>query len=298
MNEPIRLVLGFSAGSASDEIARIVAPALASALSTPVEIELRPGQNGAAAASAVATAAADGRTLFMATLGTHALAPHLQTDLPYDPLHHFAPVALVAAAPLVLACHPSLGVSGARGLIDLAKREPGKLTYGTSAIGGAPHLAAELFEAMAGVQLRHVRYSETTQLYADLETGRIAVSFNNVMSMLPRCTSGRLRALAVTTALRSPAAETIPTLAEDALPGYDMSNWLGIVAPRGTAPSRVAWLNEGIARALRDPAIRSAMLAGGVTPRGGSPDTFAEFMAAELARWAPVVSRFRDAAHA
>ena len=298
MNEPIRLVLGFSPGSASDQIARIVAPALSRALATPVEIELRLGENGAAAARETATAAANGSTLFMATLGTHALAPHLEAGLPYDPLHDFAAVALVASAPLVLACHVSLGVSDARGLIELAKREPGKLTYGTSAIGGAPHLAAELFEAMAGVELRHVRYAETTRLYDDLEAGRIALSFNNMMSMLPRCTSGRLRALAVTAASRSPAAEAIPTLAEAALPGYDVSNWLGIVAPRGIAAPSIARLNGGIASALRDPAVRSAMLAGGVTPCGGSPDAFANFMAAELKRWAPVVSRFRAPAHA
>lgn len=294
MSNCIHLLLGFSGGSASDQIARLIAPALSRELGKPVEIKLRPGNNGADAASEVATANADGNTLFMATLGTHALAPHLDAGLPYDPLHHFAPVSLLATAPLMLACHPSLEISDARELIEFARAHPGTLTYGTSAIGGAPHLAAELFQAMANIEMRHVRYDKTERLYEDLEAKRISVSFNNMMSMLPRCQSGALRALAVTSAARSAAAEDLPTLTETALPGYEVSNWLGIVAPKATASAIVGKLSGAIAAALNSHEIAASFKAAGVTPCGSKPEEFAAFMEQEITRWGPVVARFRD----
>jgi tripartite-type tricarboxylate transporter receptor subunit TctC len=290
---PIRLVLGFSPGSASDQIARAIAPALSRALSVSIDIELRPGRNGAEAAAHVAAAAGDGRTLFMATLGTHALAPHLDAALPYDPVHHFTPVSLVATAPLVLACPPSLGISQARELIDLARAKPRTLGYGTSAVGGAPHLAAELFQDMAGVEMRHVRFDRTEELYQDLEAGRIALSFNNMMSMLPRCRDGRLRALGVTSAKRNAAAPDIPALGERALPGYDVSNWVGIVAPRAMPREVADELAAAIGAALGDGTVRDAFTSAGVAPGAGTPDQFAEFIATEIARWGPVVARFR-----
>ena len=230
----------------------------------------------------------------MATLGTHAFAPHLDRDLPYDPLRHFSPVSLVASAPLVLACHPSLGVASARELIELARTQPGSLTYGTSAIGGAPHLAAALFESAAGIEMQHVRYDHTERLYDDLEAGRISLSFNNMMSMLPRCRSGALRALAVTSARRSEACEDLPTLAESGLPGYEVSNWVGIVAPKSTPEGRVQELSRAIAAALKESTLAEAFRATGVTPRGSTSSEFTDFIATELRRWAPVVARFRE----
>ena len=235
---PVRLIVGFSAGSASDLIARGLKSELSRELGARVEIELRPGGNGAPAACEVATSEADGKTLFMATMGTHALAPHLGETLPYDPVQHFAPVSLVALAPLVLACHESLEVSNAHELIELARTRPGEITYGTSAVGGAPHVAAELFQSLAGIEMRHVRYEHTERLYKELEAGLISISFNNIMSMLPRCRGGSLKALAVTSAGRSAVAPDVPTLIESGLPGYEVTNWVGIVAPKNT-PSAV-----------------------------------------------------------
>ena len=293
MPETVRLILGFSPGSASDQIARAIAPALERELGKRIEIELRPGNNGADAACAVATAEADGLTLFMATLGTHALAPLLDENLPYDPQHHFAAVSLVASAPLVLGCHPSLGVANVRELVDLAHARPGELTYGTSAIGGAPHLASELFQSMAGVEMRHVQYDHTERLYADLESGAIALSFNNMMSMLPRCHGGRIRALAVTSDRRSAAAEDLPALAET-LPGYEVSNWVGIVAPKATPEPIVARLSNAIAAAVRHAIVAATLQTAGVTVRGSTPAEFAEHIASELRRWGPIVARFRD----
>lgn len=290
----IRLVLGFSPGSASDEIARALAPALSRTLGASIDIELRPGANGSTAAAQVADAPADGNTLFVATLGTHALAPHLNPALPYDPVHHFSPVSLVAKAPLVLACHPSLDIENAQALIALARAQPSALGYGTSAVGGAPHLAAELFQDMAGIALCHVRFDRTGDLYNELEAGRIALSFNNAMSMLPRCRSGRLQALGVTSTERSLAAPEIPALGADTLPGYDVSNWVGIVAPRATPRAVVGDLSAAIAAALQDEEVRETFLRAGVTPSPTTPENFAAFIAAEIARWGPVTARFRN----
>jgi tripartite-type tricarboxylate transporter receptor subunit TctC len=290
---PIRLVLGFSAGSASDQIAQALAPELSRQLGRTIEIELRPGSNGAAGACEVATALPDGNTLYMATLGTHALAPHLEAPLPYDPLQHFSAVSLVAIAPLVLACHESLKVSNARELIELARKHPGEITYGTSAIAGAPHLAAELFQSIAGIEMRHVRYERTERLYEELEAGIISISFNNIMSMMPRCKGGTLRALAVTSVGRSAVAPDVPTLIESGLPGYDVTNWLGLVAPAGTAFDVVDELAKALARAVKTPALEQHFLSAGVSPCATTPAQFTDFMTAELQRWSSVVEDFR-----
>jgi putative tricarboxylic transport membrane protein len=286
-DRPVRLVLGFSPGSASDEIARALVPAWAARLGCTVTIELRPGANGAKAAREVAASAPDGHTLFMATLGTHALAPHLPERVGYDPLRDFVPVSLIARSPLVLACHAGVPASSTRELIDLARADPGALTYGTSAIGGAPHLAAELFQAMAGVVMRHVRYDTTEQLYEDLEAGMISLSFNNIMSMLRHCRNGQLRAVAVSGATRSTVAPELPTIAESGVPGYEISNWLGIVAPRGTPDHLVAALRDALA-GVSLPQLSGA----GVEYRPSTPQEFGQFIAREIERWGPVVRRF------
>ena len=169
----MKLVIGFSPGSMSDDIARILAAALHEVCGIAVTIERRLGENGIAAARAAAAAAPDGDTVFMATLGTHAIAPLLNAPAPYDPLRDFAPVALLTQSPMLLACHPSLGIRSVADLIARASAQNDQLTYATSAIGGAPHLAAELFMSLTGTRMRHLRYDETEKLYADLEAGRV-----------------------------------------------------------------------------------------------------------------------------
>ena len=292
----IRIVIGFSPESASDQIARTIAPALSRAMDRGIEIVPRPGNSGADAACEVARSAPDGATLFVATLGTHALASHLDARLPYDPLRDFAPVSLLTQSPLVLGVHASLGISSVHALLERARAHPGELTYGTSAIGGAPHLAAELFQTLTGVEMRHVRYRHTERLYDDLRAGSLALSFNNMMSMLPRCVDGAIRALAVTTSSRSRAAADLPTLAECGVDGYEMSNWLALVAPQGTAAAAIQEIRKAIVTALADDAVGAGLRRGGVEPIGSTPHELAQFMAAELARWRPVVARFRDTA--
>lgn len=293
---PIRLVIGFSPGSASDQIAALIAAPFAARLGRTVTLVRSPGNNGVDAARAVAAADADGNTLFVATLGTHALAPCLRTPSPYDACRDFAPVALLVRAPLLLACHPAVPVRSPGELVVLARGAVGTLTYATSAVGGAPHLAAELFQHLAGITLRHVRFDDTNVLYRDLEAGRVSLSFNNIMSMLPRVRAGALRALAVSTADRSSVAPDVPAIADSGLPGYDVSNWLGVVAPKGVASGTIAALSAALSGALQDAEVRAALAAAGVTPDAGTPEVFAEFMAAELQRWRPVVARFRDTA--
>ena len=290
---PIRLVLGFSPGSASDLIARALLPELGRQWGQPVAAELHQGEGGAIGAQIVARSAPDGYTLFMATLGTHALAPHCSRPLSYDPVRDFAPVSLVAHMPLVLACHPSIEAESVGQLIALVRARRRRFTYASSAVGGAPHLAAELFQSMAQVEMKHVVYDNTDKLYADFVAGRVALSFNNVLSMASRIHAGTLRGLAVTARERSPVLPHLPTMAEAGLAGYEVTNWLGVVAPAGTPPEIVAVLHCGIVAALRAQAVRKQLGAVGVEAWSSTPDEFTAHIDRELARWAPVVARFR-----
>jgi tripartite-type tricarboxylate transporter receptor subunit TctC len=289
----VRLIIGFSPGSASDQIARTIVPALSRVLGRHVRIDPHPGGNGVPAATLAARAPGDGSTLFVATLGTHALAPHVDPMLPYSPTRDFAPVSLVSRSPLVFARGPAIGVQSVRELIDFARSHPNALTYGTSAVGGAPHLAAELFQHMAHVELRHVRYDATERLYDDLEAGRISVSFNNAMSMLPRVASGRLTGLAVTSAEPSTAAPELPTMGET-VPGYEVTNWVGLVAPASTPHANAAALSAAVSEALRDRGVADALREAGVVACGSSPAAFGAFIRSEIERWRPIVGRFRD----
>jgi tripartite-type tricarboxylate transporter receptor subunit TctC len=287
----LRLVLGFSPGSFSDRIASIICTPLAEALGRDISIELRPGHNGVPAARDVAAAAPDGSTLFMATLGTHALAPNRTGNPPYDPLRDFACVSLVAKSPMLLACNTTLAVGSTAELIERARAADYPLTYATSAIGGAPHLAAELFQEMTGITMQHVRYDETERLYRDLEAGAVALSFNNLISILPRCRRGALRALAVSSADRIQAAPDIPTLAESGLPGYEVTNWVGIVAPPAVDQALLVELSAAVTAALESAAVTSVLRADGIMPCGGAPEVFASFMAGELQRWQRIAAR-------
>ena len=291
----LEIIIGFSPGSASDDIARLIAQPLGAQLGCRVSIKRIAGESGTLGAHAAAASAADGGTLFMATLGTHALAPHARPNLPYHPLDDFAAVSLLTQSPMLLACHPALPVRSISELIAHARAHPGALAYGTSAIGGAPHLAAELFQSVTGAKLRHARYDETRRLYADLVAGRIDLSFNNIKSMLPHCASGELHPLAVTAAQRSPVAPDVPTLAECGLQDCEVSNWLGLVAPHGTPADVVSRIAEAAIAAINNRDITAMLNAAGIAPCGSTPAAFGDFIASELARWGPIVRRFSHA---
>ena len=287
----VRLVLGFSPGSLSDHIARMLQDALSAALESHVAIELKPGDQGMTAAREVARAKPDGATLFMATLGTHAIVPFLSALPPYDPLADFTPLALVSRSPMLLAAHPSVGARDVQSLIEIAQHR--QVAYATSAIGGAPHLAAALFARLARVSMRHVRYDRTERLYEDLAAGRVDLSFNNIISMLPRCRSGALNALAVTSPQRSPVASDIPSLAQSGLADYDMSNWAGIVGPRGMPPAMAERVSAAITAAIRTDSVSAAFKAQGMIPCGDDASAFASFMRVERERWRPVLDDIR-----
>jgi tripartite-type tricarboxylate transporter receptor subunit TctC len=277
----------------SDHIARILREAFADQLGLPVTIQLKPGHNGIPAAREVVESKPDGMTLFMATLGTHAIAPYLAPYSAYDPLQDFTCLSLVSRSPMLLACNPALGVNSVAALIERA-RSAG-LTYATSALGGAPHLAAELFQKLADVTMRHVRYDQTEVLYRDLEAGEVSLSFNNIISMLPRCRSGKLHALAVTSRERALIAPDIPTMEECGVAGYDMTNWVGIAGPRGMDEATAARLGGAVAAAVRSERVSTALTSQGIIPCGSTGAEFADFIRSETEKWRPVVAQVRNA---
>jgi tripartite-type tricarboxylate transporter receptor subunit TctC len=289
--QPIRLVIGFSPGSASDFIATLLAPELSRRLGCEIVIERHAGENGAIGARQVAAATPDGATLFIATLGTHALAPHFLPHPGYDAVEDFRPVCLVSRSPLVLACHPSIAAGSVTQLLAMSRTGTQRLTFASSAVGGAPHLAGELFKALAQIEMTHVPYARTEQLYEELQEGHVALSFNNIMSMAPRVKSGTLKGIAVTGPERSALLPELPTIAESGLPGYEVTNWLGIVAPARTPVDTIDRLNAAITAALGTPAIAGCLLQAGIEPCGGAPGVFARHIETELARWRPVIAR-------
>jgi tripartite-type tricarboxylate transporter receptor subunit TctC len=283
---PLRLVVGFSPNSASHNVARAVAPSLARELGRPIELVLHPGDSGADAARMVAALPADGHTLLVATLGSHALVPATNPGCGYHPLDDFTPISLLLSAPLILAVPASAGIANLAELIEAARNADAPLSYGTSAVAGAPHLAAALFAHRVGGRLRHARYSDTRDLYADLVSGRIALSFNNVMSMLPLIREGTLVPLGTTGRAPHPALPDVMPIARlDArLADYAVTNWLGVVAPPGLPAAAIAEVGAALTTAAR-----------GLVTSGESdlcacpPDTFAELIRSEWQHWTPIV---------
>ena len=260
-------------------------PGLAEHLHRPVELELHPGDSGRIAAQMVKAAAPDGHTLLVATLGTHALVPAVDPACGYHPLKDFTPISLLLKAPLILAVPSSAGVHSVAALIEVARAADPPLIYGSSAVGGAPHLAAELFAHRVGITLQHARYSDTRELYADLIAGRIGLSFNNIMSMLPLIREGQLVPLGTTSARPHPALPDVPPIAGAGLSDYEVTNWLGLVAPAGLSPAAVTEISAGLAAAARD--VAAANVGSDIT--AGTAADFAALIRSEYQRWKPIV---------
>ena len=282
--DKVRLLVGFSEGSASNIVARMIGPALGRALNKRVVIERIPGENGAICAERVARAAPDGQTVAIA-IQANIVGSLIHTPKRYDPLTDFAPIALIAKSPLVLAVSNALGVKSVGEFIELARSNNDRLTYAASALGGSPHVAGMLFSQMAGVSLRLCLYEDTDKLYADLENARIAATFNNLMSALPRARAGKLSLLAVTGRERIPQAPELPTLEETALRGYEILTYVGLVAPARTPQSIIARFNAATRQALHNPEVLQALTASGMTAVGSSPEAFAAHMRADIERW-------------
>src|SRR5450631_1365160 len=293
-SRPIRLVVGFAAGSSADVAARIVSRKLGDLLGQTVLVENRPGASSMIATEYVARATKDGYTLLLATI-----AATINTTLMPDKGPNFekdlAPIALVGTLPNILIVNPQLDVSDVKGLIALAKRKPDELFYGASGLGSGPHLATELFKQMAGVKMTGVLYPGSAQTVTDLIAGRIQVMFSPASTALGLIKAGKVKALATTQGKRANVAPDLPTVAEAGLPGYDTGLWYGILAPAGTPKPVIDKISKAVNDVLKDPETLNALHAQGMDALGGSPDEFARFIKNETERWARVI-RGMDAA--
>lgn len=286
---PIKLVLPLAAGGATDTLARISSGAAEASLGQSVIIENRPGAGGSLAATSVVKASADGYTLLFANFATHTVAPRLLKSVTYDALKDFAPVTLVASQPHVLLVNRELGLNSVAELIAYAKQHPGKLNYGSSGVGSPLHLAGEYFKAKAGIELVHVAYKASGPALMDMIAGRIEVMFDNLSTGLPYAQSGQLKAIAVTSSVRSPLAPDVPTMIEAGLPDFETYGWWGVAAPASTPAAIVSKISDAYRRGLADPAVARKLSEQGFTVIGSDPETFQSFVERDIARWSPVI---------
>jgi tripartite-type tricarboxylate transporter receptor subunit TctC len=288
-NKPVRLVVPFPPGGPLDTVGRALAQKLTEAWGQSVIVDNRPGAGGNIGADLVAKAAPDGYTVVMGALSTHAVNPSLYAKMPYDAIKDFAPITLVAITPNVLVVNPSLPVNSVRELVAYAKANPGKLAFGSGSNGSAGHLAGELFKADTGTDLLHVPFKGAAPAMQALLSGDIQLMFDNLASASAQVKAGKLKALAVTTARRSPLAPDLPTMAESGVPGFDISTWFGLLAPAGTPPEIVGRWNAEVGRILRTPEMRERLTAMGAEPAPDTPAEFAQFIASEAAKYARIV---------
>jgi tripartite-type tricarboxylate transporter receptor subunit TctC len=291
-SRPIRLVVPFPPGGSADILGRALAQRLGDGLGQSVVVENRPGAGTAIAAELVAKAAPDGYTLMLGTVSSHAINPALNPKLPFDPLRDFTPIAPVASIPFALLVHPSVPARTLPEFIGYARSKPGKLDYSSAGSGTSNHLAGELFEAMTGTYMVHIPYRGSAPALQDLIAGRVSVMFDLVLTAAPHVRSGAVRGLAVTGAKRSAALPDLPTIAESGLSGYEVSAWFGVFGPAGLPRPVVDRLNAEIARALAASDLQQRLASQGAETLAGSPDEFAAYLKAEIAKWGKVV---RDA---
>jgi tripartite-type tricarboxylate transporter receptor subunit TctC len=292
-SKPIRLIVPFPPGGGNDTMARTVGHQLTAALGQQVVIDNRAGAGGIIGAETAAKAAPDGYTLFLGGVGSHGINPNLHAKLPYDPVRDFAPVTLIASAPLILVVHPSVPAKSVKELIQLAKAKPGQLNFASNGAGGSSHLAAEMFKMMTATAMVHVPYKGLSPALTDLLSGQVQLMFSSTVAILPQVRAGRLRSLALTAAKRSPALPDVPTVAESGVAGYETASWYGVLAPAGTPQPIVDRLNREIVRIVQLPEVRERLAAEGAEPVGNSPEEFAAHIKRELARWAKVIRQAR-----
>lgn len=289
-SRPVRIVVGFPPGGATDVAARAISQKLSESLGQPVVVENRAGAASNIAADHVAKSAADGYTVLMGTISL-AINPTLHQKLTYDPLTELAAVVQVSSAPFLLVVNPSVPINSVRELIAAAKAKPGTINYATAGNGSGSHLFTELFASMAGVELVHVPYKGAAPAMNDVLGGQVPLTFDNIITTLPLVKAGKLKALAVSTATRSQVGPDIATLAESGVPGYDANSWFGLFVPVATPRAIVQRLNADTVQALKDKTIRERLLAVGAEPVGSTVEEFAAFYRAEVAKWGAVVRR-------
>lgn len=296
-SRPITMLVGFAPGGGTDTAARIVAKRLSEALGQSVIVENRPGAGGNIAHEMVARAAPDGHTLLLSSVGSLAVAPHIVAKLPYDPLRDFAPVIMAVAFPNVLVVNASVPANTLAEFIKLANAKPGSINYGSSGIGGAGHLAGELFRLMAKVDIVHVPYKGGAPAMTDLLSGQVAAIFSAPATAVPQIKAGKLRALATTGPKRALAMPGVPTIAESGYPGYEAINWYGYTAPAKTPKEIVARLHKELSAILNDAAIREQLLSHGMETAPGTSEEFTRYIEREHATWGRVVKEAKITAN-
>ena len=286
---PITIIVPFSAGGTTDILARIVGQGLTTELGQSVIVDNKPGAGGNIGASLAAKAQPDGYTLFMGTVGTHAINQALYKKMPFDPVKDFAPLTRVATVPNLLVAHPSQPFKTVKEVIAYAKAHPGDVTYGSPGSGSSPHVSGALFQSLTGAQITHVPYKGSAPAMSDLLGGQIAVMFDNMPSAIQHVRSGKLRPIAVTTAKRSPELPDVPTIAEAGVPGYEATSWFGMFAVAGTPKPVLDKLHAALAKVLSQPDVKKKIADQGGDVVVETPEQFAAFIKAETAKWGKVV---------
>ncbi len=287
-SKPVKLIVPYPPGGPTDTVARVIGQKLSLQTGQQFIVENRPGAGANTGAEAVARSPADGYTLLIATTA-HAINPSLFKNLTYQIVKDFAPVSLLTSGPLVIVVNPALPVKNVSELIALAKSAPDTLNFASSGNGQSTHLAAELFNASAGIKISHVPYKGSAPALTDTMGDQTQVMFDTMLSAMPHVKAGKLRAIAVTSAKRSPAAPDLPTVAESGLPGYEAIAWNGLLAPAGTPKEVLAKLSTELRKALEQPDVKERFDAQGFTAAWTTPEAFAEFINVEVAKWARVV---------
>lgn len=288
-DRPLRLIVPFPPGGGNDTLARIVGQRMSETVGQQVVVDNRGGAGGVIGATLAASAAPDGYTLFLGSLGNLAHNPALKADLPYNPPRDFAPISLLATSAFMLAVHPTVAAKSVRELVALAKASPGKLNYASAGSGSSLHMTAELFKYATATDIVHVPYKGTGPAITDLIAGRVQLIFSTMPPVLPHVKSGKLRALGVTTAKRSAAAPDIPTIAESGVTGFDVANWQGMLAPARTAVPIVAKLNRIVHRSLDAPGMSEALAGQGLESAASTAALFADLIKSEIAKYTQVV---------
>jgi len=287
-NRPVRIVIGFAAGGATDVTTRVMQPKLQALLGQPVVVENRPGAGGNIATEVVVRSPPDGYTLLMGTIGALAINPTMYRSLPFDPQQDLAPISLAGSVLNLLVVPADKPWRNVAALIEAAKARPDTLSYGSSGVGGAGHLAGALLDQMASIRTVHVPYRGGGPLMTDLIGGKLDFAFSTAATALPQVEAGRLRAIAVPTSARSRLLPDVPAVAET-VPGYEVANWYALLGPKGLPAPIVGRLNAAMRQALADPEVAGHLSGHGVEPLPSSPEELARFIQVETAKWAPIV---------
>ena len=286
----IKIIVPYPPGGTTDLLARAIAPRLAERLHQPVLIDNRAGAGGVIGSKMVSKSTPDGYTLLFGTIATHGILPVLLKPAPYDALKEFTPITLVASTPNVLVTNPASPIRNVADLLALARKKPGTIDFGSTSLGGSPHMSGELLKSMAKIDLLHIPYKGGGPMLIDLMGGQVQLGFDNLPSSINHIRSGKIRALAVTTAKRWPGAPEIPTFAESGVPGYEASAWFGLLAPPSTPPSIVDQLQRHVAAILALPEVEKTFFEQGAEPSGNTPAEFEALIGRELQKWTKVAA--------